>query len=300
MNDSGGVAAVAEMTDRTAWVRAAARNNAEWCDAVCRAHGLRGDFGGGAWTSPRRTPPLYPDAVTLTRHLGSSVGAAAELLARIDTVSPGCSVKDSFACLDLTPAGFEVLFEAQWIHRPAQAPASAPATAAPAAPPAALAHPMAWDVITAPGDLPAWAAARGAEPGDYGPFRPELLTDDTTHFLRARPATGTAPAPAPAPARNVLAGAIATLSGGEVIGLSNVFTGPDAATFGVGPRDTWAGCVSAMTARWPGLPVVGYESGADLEAALANGFRAAGPLRVWWRAVRPDTDRGRTGVTEGT
>ncbi|GCD38985.1 hypothetical protein OEIGOIKO_06805 [Streptomyces chrestomyceticus JCM 4735] len=54
-----------------------------------------------------------------------------------------------------------------------------------------------------------------------------------------------------------------------------------------------------MSARWPGLPVVGYESGADLEAATANGFRAVGPLCVWWRAVRPDADHGDTGVTEG-
>ncbi|WP_233611804.1 hypothetical protein [Amycolatopsis sp. WAC 01376] len=44
-----------------------------------------------------------------------------EVLAGIDT-SPGCSVKDSFACLDLSQAGFEVLFEATWITRTAQVP----------------------------------------------------------------------------------------------------------------------------------------------------------------------------------
>ncbi|MEU6962461.1 hypothetical protein [Streptomyces chrestomyceticus] len=291
MNDPGTAAAVAETADHAAWVRAAARNNAEWCDAVCRAHGLRGDFGDDAWASPRRTPPLYPDAVTLTERLGTSAGAgaAADLLARIDTASPGCSVKDSFACLDLAPAGFEVLFEAQWIHRPAQAPTSVPAFPRP------LAHPLEWDVITEPGDLSAWAAAWGAEPGSCGPFRPELLADDATHFLRARP-TGTSTGTG----TNILAGAIATLSGGgELVGLSNVFTAPEAATAGIEPRDTWAGCVSAVTARWPGLPVVGYESGADLEAATANGFRLVGPLRVWWCAVRPDADHGGTGVTEG-
>lgn len=36
------------------------------------------------------------------------------LLARIDD-SPGCSVKDSYATLDLTPFGFEVLFDATWV-----------------------------------------------------------------------------------------------------------------------------------------------------------------------------------------
>ncbi|WP_443333824.1 hypothetical protein [Streptomyces sp. CB02923] len=258
------------MTDRAARVRAAARNNAEWCDTVCRAHGVEGDFSGGVWTSPRRTPPLYPDAVTLT----DRPGTAAELLARIDLAAPGCSVKDSFACLDLAPAGFEVLFDAQWIHRPAHAPDTplipglTPTVSASVAP--STGRP-AWDVVTAPGDLLAWAAAWGAGPGDCGPFRAELLADDSTRFLRARSADGT-----------VLAGAVATL-GTTAVGLSNVFTTPEAAAAGTGPRDTWAGCVSAVTARWPGLPVVGYESGADLEAAVANGFLPVGPLRVWWR-----------------
>ncbi|MFF0288669.1 hypothetical protein [Streptomyces sp. NPDC005262] len=44
------------------------------------------------------------------------------LAARIVTTVPGASMKDSFADLDLTEAGFHVLFEAQWIHRPASAP----------------------------------------------------------------------------------------------------------------------------------------------------------------------------------
>ncbi|GCD47111.1 hypothetical protein [Streptomyces paromomycinus] len=300
MTDPGAAAAKAERADHADWVRAAARNNAEWCDAVCRAHGLRGDFGDGAWASPHRTPPLYPDAVTLTDRLGTSADAAADLLARINTASPGCSVKDSFARLDLAPAGFEVLFEAQWIHRPAPAPTTAPAFLG------SLAHPLEWDVLTEPADLSAWAVAWGAEPGDCGPFRPELLADDATHFLRARPAdtdtgtgTGTGTDTGTGTGTNILAGAVATLSGGELVGLSNVFTTPEAATAGIGPQDTWAGCVSAVTARWPGLPVVGYESGADLEAAVANGFRAVGPLRVWWRTVRPDADHAGTGAAEG-
>src|SRR4051794_1850107 len=35
--------------------------NAAWCDLVCA-----GEFRPRAWTSPRRTPEYYPDAVTLT------------------------------------------------------------------------------------------------------------------------------------------------------------------------------------------------------------------------------------------
>ncbi|WP_050515358.1 hypothetical protein [Streptomyces rimosus] len=282
MDGAGATSAVADGTDRTSWVRMAARNNAEWCAAVCRAHGISGDFGDGVWTSARRTPPLYPDAVTLTERLapptsakpgGELSGTArpggpaplADLLSRIDTASPGCSVKDSFACLDLAPAGFEVLLEAQWIHRPPQAPAPAPTQPS--------TNQIAWDVLTTPADLPAWTAAWGAEPGDCGPFRPELLTDDATTFLRARDADG-----------QVVAGAVATVST-SVVGLSNVFTAPAASMYGYGPHHTWAACLTTVTAHWPGLPVVGYESGADLEAAVANGCRTVGPLRVWWRGA---------------
>lgn len=52
-------------TSRQALVRAAARNNAEWCAAMCRAHGVAGEFGADAWAAAVRTPPYYPDAVTL-------------------------------------------------------------------------------------------------------------------------------------------------------------------------------------------------------------------------------------------
>ncbi|AUI63417.1 hypothetical protein [Amycolatopsis sp. BJA-103] len=99
-----------------AGVADAARVNARWCDTVCRAHGFAGTFTPHVWKSARRTPPLYPDAVTLTPD-----ATAPEVLEGIDT-SPGCSVKDSLGCLDLSQAGFAVLFEATWIACPAQAP----------------------------------------------------------------------------------------------------------------------------------------------------------------------------------
>ncbi|WP_370970522.1 hypothetical protein [Amycolatopsis sp. cg9] len=76
--------------------------NASWCDLVCG-----GRFGPRAWTSPTRTREYYPDAVTLTHDT-----TAADVLPYIDD-SAGCSVKDSFATLDLP--GFSVLFEATWL-----------------------------------------------------------------------------------------------------------------------------------------------------------------------------------------
>ncbi len=89
----------------------AAANNAKWCDVVCGTHGLEPVFGRDAWTSRTRTPPYYPSAVTLVPGL-----SVPELLARVDR-GAGCSIKDSFASLDLTEFGFRVLFEAEWIVR---------------------------------------------------------------------------------------------------------------------------------------------------------------------------------------
>src|SRR5215211_4839028 len=95
-----------------ALVRTAARNNAEWCDAICRTYGIAGRFGADSWSSPTRTPQYYPDAVTLLPGV-----AVSQLLSGIDA-GEGCSVKDSFAHLD--PAGFRPLFHAEWLHRAAR------------------------------------------------------------------------------------------------------------------------------------------------------------------------------------
>ncbi|SDY68081.1 hypothetical protein SAMN05421504_106363 [Amycolatopsis xylanica] len=95
----------------------AVHNNARWCDLVCRANANPGEFTSLAWTAKSRTPLYYPDAVTL-----DPAATAADVLPGID-VSSGCSIKDSFATLDLE--GFEVLFTATWITcRPSPGPSA--------------------------------------------------------------------------------------------------------------------------------------------------------------------------------
>ncbi|AEW98726.1 hypothetical protein [Streptantibioticus cattleyicolor] len=227
-------------------VQAAARNNAEWCAVMSRSHGLSSSFGRQAWSAPVRTPLYYPDAVTLVP------GAdRADLLARIDTGVPGASVKDSFADLDLTPAGFQVLFDAQWIHRPASAPAAAPD--------------LAWGVVDSPEMLRAWALAWDDGGSNADLFRPELLDDAATFVLAGRRDDG-----------RVVSGAVASRSG-HVVGISNVFAlegGSDAA---------WPAVLDAVYWLFPALPVVGYEHGEDLNTAVRHGFEAIGPLRIWQR-----------------
>jgi hypothetical protein len=224
-------------------VRAAARNNAEWCDAVSRSHGVRGEFGPQAWVAPIRTPLFYPDAVTLVQDADP-----AALVERIDTAAPGASVKDSFADLDLSGAGFQVLFDAQWIHRAAGAPSIAPE--------------IAWEVADDPETLRAWALAWDGGDGNAGIFRPELLGDPTS-FVLAGSVDG-----------RVVAGAVASRSD-QVVGVSNVFAldgGPDAA---------WPGALAAVHRMFPDLPVVGYEQGDDLATAVRHGFEPIGALRIW-------------------
>ncbi|MFC9295413.1 hypothetical protein ACFTWH_28365 [Streptomyces sp. NPDC057011] len=247
---------------------AAARNNAEWCDAVCRGHGPGGAFSPGAWTSAHRTPPLYPDAVTLTPE-----ASAEALLAGIDTGSPGgCSVKDSFAVLDLVPAGFEVLFEARWIHHPA--PAAAPSR-------------LEWSEVATAGELEAWEAAWDGEEST-GLFHPALLGGDSRGNTGGNTGGNTDGDTGAGSGRDIVflagragdrivAGAVANRTG-SVVGVSNLFAHDDADA-----DAAWAGALSGIAARWPGLPVVGYEHGDDLDAALRNGFTDLGPLRVWLR-----------------
>jgi hypothetical protein len=42
-----------------------------------------------------------------------------------------------------------------------------------------------------------------------------------------------------------------------------------------------AGAVAAVRMTFPGLTLVGYEQGAELDAMVELGFERLGPLRVW-------------------
>ncbi|MFD5317760.1 hypothetical protein [Streptomyces sp. NPDC127098] len=228
---------------------AAARNNAEWCAAVCRSHGIAGDFGDTVWSSARRTHPYYPDAVTLRPD-----ARPADVLAGIDTASPGCSVKDSFAALDLTPHGFAELFTARWIHRPAAAPAPMPAS-------------LRVERVSSASELGDWQTAWHGGDVTADVFRPPLLDDPSVVVLALHDG------------RDLAGGAVLN-HGSGVVGVSNLFA-VDAADLAA----VWPATVTAAAARFPGLPLVGYEHADDLAPALASGFTELGPLRVWLRGA---------------
>lgn len=227
---------------------AAARNNAEWCDAVARSHGVVGRFEPEAWTSRAPTPPLYPEAVTLVPD-----PSIPDLVSRIDVV-PGCSIKDSFASIDLTAHGFEVLFDAQWIVRARPAPSEG----------RRFDDGLEWAVLDHPEELAAWEEAWRHDGDPVGQFRPALLDHDEIAVLAGRRGDRT------------VAGAILNVGAG-VVGISNVFDRTGRAE----AESVWGGALGLADSLFPGVPVVGYESGDSLDAARAQGFEAAGRLRVW-------------------
>ncbi|GGK65959.1 hypothetical protein Sme01_23690 [Sphaerisporangium melleum] len=267
------------------WVREAVRNNAGWCDAVCRAHGMPGTFTETVWANPRRSPPLYPDAVTL-----SPDASAEEVLAAIDLVSAEPSVKDGYAQLDLSDAGFRVLFDAQWIMRPAaiedkDAVAAENTEGAVMGSQAAAGHAVGKaraatggvvaESRAATGDVVVWGTVGGAEElrewegsllGEYdGVLFPAALLGEPAVTLLAGRIEG-----------DVVCGAALNTSG-RVVGVSNVFAS------GCDMDAAWAGAVAMAGALFPARPMVGYEHPGDLGPALAQGFTPIGPLRIWLR-----------------
>ena len=235
----------------------AAYNNALWCDAVCRAHGGSTEWTEHVWFNRQKSPPFYPNVDTLTKE---GVSAQMEVIKALLAANlPGdWGVKDSFCTLDLAPLGFFQAFEASWLWRPVQPL------------PQSLAGGD-WRPIASPDELSRWEAAWSG--GEVDPqkriFPPALLADPDNVFLAAYQED------------RIVAGAVASRTG-AVVGVSNVFAPEEEKV------DFWAGCISAVQDTFPGLPLVGYEQGDEVEIAKSLGFETIGPLRVW---ICPTSDK---------
>jgi hypothetical protein len=169
----------------------AARNNAEWCDAVTRAWGQPCRFEPEVWINRGEAPPFYPNAVMLT--------PSGRLPAEIVQAEGAFAVKDSFASLDLAPLGFAPLFEAMWIWRDPH--------------PVARSDGATWRIVRDAESLLRWEEAwRGDEPA-LDLFRPALLQERDHAFIAIEVGA------------RIVAGCVASNSA-SVVGISNVF-GPD-------------------------------------------------------------------------
>jgi hypothetical protein len=231
----------------------AARNNAEWCDAVCRAHGNPGEFHDDIWINRNVVPRFYPNAGTFGEPNPRQLALIDELIAA--RLPSGWAIKDSFSMLDLESRGFRMLFSAEWIYLPAsriKEIASARTAAR-------------WEIVRDDLTLAEWESAWSNASGDEGKeriFVPAILRNKEVAIVGGY--------------RNdrLVAGAIANRSV-EVIGWSNFFA--TAAEM----RDRAAESLATIGGVFPGLPIVGYEHGDELRNAHALGFESLGPLRVW-------------------
>ncbi|WP_051265888.1 hypothetical protein [Nakamurella lactea] len=224
---------------------AAARNNAEWCAAVCRSHGLVTSFDENAWWSEDPAPQYYPDAITLHREAGPH-----DVLPNLRQ-RPGCSIKDSFGALDLREHGFVELFRADWIYRPATLPAPRMTR-------------LRTENVRTPASLAEWARAWSDDETPADVFRPALLRNGDIRLLRVLDGD------------RVVGGAALNIAAG-LVGISNVFAGPAAID------DVWQAVATAAADQFPGIDLVGYETDGDLPPAAAAGFATIGSLRVWLR-----------------
>ena len=228
----------------------AAHNNAVWCDAVARSHGVTTTLDAEAWTAATRTPPFYPDAVTLSPDVEEYA-----LLARVDD-SDGCSVKDSWSRLDLSLEDFARLVVGEWVWLD-------PSTHLPGS---AGTAPRTWERVTTADKLASWVQAWSTDPDAAAILRPGLLDEPGVHVLAGRSAVD--------PGAPLVAGAIVSVTG-EVAGLGNIF-----ALDGDEHR-AWREAAAAAREVAGGIPLVGWEAGASVEAALAAGCERLGSLTVW-------------------
>jgi hypothetical protein len=234
-----------EMRDEAALC---ARNNVEWCDLVCWTHGVAGAVGPDFWIQREKGPPYYSNLVTLSRSGEASQRAAIESLK--SDLPGGFSIKDSFAGLDLSAAGFRLLFDAKWLWRE---------------PREGSVNPSEWKRIASERDLERWesAWAENGSPTSTRVFLPPVL-DEPAMALLGVERDGA-----------LIAGCAANRSSGGVVGFSNFFAATE-------DRDALrADAISEVAAFAPGCAIVGYDRGDDLRAMLSLGFRSVGSLRVW-------------------
>ena len=94
-------------------LRSAVDASIGWYDDICALHGVGSILDVGVWSALETPPPLHSDAVAVEPEV-----TADRVIARLDG-RVHCGVKDSFATMDLSGEGMDLLFSATWIHREA-------------------------------------------------------------------------------------------------------------------------------------------------------------------------------------
>jgi len=224
------------------WLQLAVENNADWCGAIARSHGLPYRRTTSMWYCAEEMPPLYPNLVTLDAMPDPPMEA--ELLEA--TLRPGWGIKDSFSSLELNRHGFTVLKNAEWYVRE-------PAAWVP--PTGAL---EAVRLVETQRQFSAWVAAWGETPPGSTIFDAKVLKDESVDLLYVQ-RDG-----------KVVAG-IACNIGDAVVGISNAF----------GEHSAMTACIGRCVDENPSRALVGYGSSREIRGLQRLEFRSLGSLRIW-------------------
>jgi hypothetical protein len=222
-------------------LRAAVDASLAWYDALCSLHGVPCGIQDDVWAAYAPPPPLHSAAKSV-----EPTTRVDRVLAAVEALEHG-GVADSFGAFDLTEEGFELLFDAQWIHRPAESGDR-------------RGVPPDWSIVTSTAELQEWTSHHDTQQV----LLPGLLERSSFVVLGKRGRDSD----------DISAGVVLHLCTGAV-SVSNLWADD--------PDPVWAEVVSAASALFPGRALVGYEYGADLERAQTVGFAAVGTQRVWVR-----------------
>lgn len=239
----------------------AARNNAEWCNAISSVHAGPGTFEPSFWIKRGDVPPYTSNVVTLAGAEATDSQLMAIRSLRDGGAKLPFSIKDAFNCLELASLGFTKLFEATWIVSHGDAPLPTE--------PAERVH---WSLVTHSAELASWerawrgSAANEALRDENRVFPDRLLEVPELHFMLGS-------------LHGVPAACAALNRTGVVVGLSNVFS----SRRDVGPL--YPGALRIARQLYPGVPVVGYARGEALAAAKRAGNTELRGLTVWQSAA---------------
>ncbi len=224
----------------------AANNNADLYEAMYSAHGLDYERLPFAFVGKQNPPPFYSNLTTLSPDHAQEIAQQIESVTKRFTGRIG--LKDSFCQLELE--GFDALFSASWIWRAG-----------------GIQTPVNWEPVLSEEDLVLWEDAWNGSnsPTPNRMFNRVMLNQSDVTFLGVK-SKG-----------RYEAGCIANRSD-SCIGISNVFSRTESTQSA--SSSIFAQATAAVSSIDPLLPIVGYESGEDLESASAAGYCSVGELRI--------------------
>lgn len=221
-------------------VELAARNNAHVYQRVCAAHGCETLVKESHLICLGQPPRFFSQAVTLQPGVGDDIA---------QEVSGG--FKDSFFDIEPDCKGYEMLFEASWIHLSSTEPSTLV---------------LEWRQAQSPDQLDQWESgwAGGDDEAEFHPrqfpFSLLELGDFAFHYAWQR---------------GEMVGGVIFNRSESVVGCSNLWAKAGWL------KAVWSDLPGHTARVYPGIDLVGYERGADLDLALSAGFEVIGPLRVW-------------------